>query len=116
MKKLSEKQKARIKELKERNEIVDQIIVDRIQDPIQALPLNLILEARFNAILLKGIDLEGEIAYLKTDDDTMFAEGQIAVKQRRLDRVKGQLSELESVGNMLEQYDAFGREFEIVRK
>jgi hypothetical protein len=114
MKKLSEKQKARLQELTERNETLDQIIIQRITDHSQALPLNLILEARFNELMKKGIALEGEIAYLKESDDYQFVEGQIEVKKRRLDMIKGQIAELQNVGDMLAQYHAFGREFEII--
>ncbi len=114
MKKLSEKQKARLQELTERNETLDQIILQRISDHSQSLPLNLILEARFNELMKKGIALEGEIAYLKESDDYQFVEGQIEVKKQRLDMIKGQLAELQNVGDMLRQYHAFGREFEIV--
>jgi hypothetical protein len=116
MKKLSEKQKARLQELTERNETIDKLIVEKISDHSQALPLNLILEVRFNELMKKGIQLEGEIAYLKESDDYQFVEGQIEVKKRRLDMIKGQLAELQNVGDMLAQYHAYGREFEIVVK
>jgi hypothetical protein len=112
MKKLSEKQKARLQELTERNETLDQIIFERIEDHSQPLPLNLILETRFNELMKKGIALEGEIAYLKDQEE--LDEGTLQVKKRRLDKIKGQLAELQNVGDMLAQYHGFGREFEIV--
>ncbi|MBT2654211.1 hypothetical protein J7E81_02995 [Bacillus sp. ISL-18] len=76
--------------------------------------MNLILEARFNELMKKGITLQGEIAYLQEEEDYQFVEGQIEVKKRRLDMIKGQLSELQNVGEMLSKYNAFEREFEIL--
>lgn len=113
--KLSEKQKHRLRELKERNEAIAKLVVERIDRPEQALPLNLILESRFNAVMVNGIELEGELAYLRKDTSEA-AEKQTAVTIRRLDIVRGQLNELESVGDMLRKYDEMGRVFEIVRK
>ncbi|WP_427036554.1 hypothetical protein [Cytobacillus pseudoceanisediminis] len=113
--KLTESQKRRLHELKERNKTIDNLIIEKIDDHVQPLPLNLILEARFNSVMKKAIYLEGEIAYLK-EEDGQFVEGQIEVKKRRLDIMRGQLHELQNVGEMLNKYDLLGREFEIVRR
>lgn len=113
MKILSAKQKARIKELKERNKFINEIVIKKIQDHASPLPLNLILEARFNVLMIKGIELEGEIQYLKESDE-QFVEGQIDVKKRRLDTIRGQIDELNNIGDMLRKYSSIGRTFEIL--
>jgi hypothetical protein len=112
---LTEKQKERIAELKERTEFIDKIVLKKIGDDTQRLPLNLILEARFNMLMISGIKLEGELKYLEEQDDEDL-EGVISVKKRRLDILKGQINELNNVADMLNKYDSVGREFEIIRE
>lgn len=116
MRTLSEKQKSRLKEINERQEIINKFVIEKIEDPIQPLPLNLLLEARFNRLMKAGIELEGEIKYLEENGESMFSEGKIETKRRRLDSVKGQLNELQNIGDMIREYDALGRSFEVVPK
>lgn len=114
MKKISERQKRRLQEIKERNEILDKEIIGKIHDTVQALPLNLILEARFNVISRKAIQVEAEIAFLEEDENREAVKPQLEVLKRRLDHIRGQLNELQNVGDMLAKYDHLGRRFEIV--
>ncbi|WP_033829025.1 hypothetical protein [Bacillus andreraoultii] len=111
---LSVKQKERIAELKERIDYIDEIVLEKISDHSQPLPLNLILEARFNVLMITGIKLEAELKYLEEQGDEDL-EGVISVKRRRLDMIKGQINELNNVADMLNKYDSVGREFEIIR-
>ncbi|HZW68587.1 MAG TPA: hypothetical protein VFF20_08300 [Pseudogracilibacillus sp.] len=113
MLKLDERQRKRMQELDKRSKDINEVVLERIQDYHAPLPLNLVLEARFNAVQKKGIELEAEIDHIMASEE--MDEGVLKVKTRRLDMIRGQLNELQNIGEMLKQYDMLGREFEIVR-
>lgn len=121
MKKLTKKQRERIKELKERSEIIDEIVAEKIHKEGEPLPLNLILEARFNTLTIAGIKLEGEIAYLKDkmkevteEDELKMIEKQIEIKTIRLTQIKERILETVNIGNMIKDISDLGREFSIL--
>jgi len=112
MRKLTPKQKQRIKEVRERNQYINQIIVEKIEGGVSPLPLNLMLEARFNNLVIAGILVEGEIAYLQEQEEVN--EGLLEVKQKRLFAIKSQLNELNNVADLLKKFSRRGRTFEIL--
>lgn len=108
--KLSEKQKQRLQELKERNEAINPIVFAAIDNHAQGLPLNLMLEARFNVLMKKAIENEAEIAYYQEKGGH---EGAILIKKRRYDILRGRIQEIKNIGDMLRGYGELGRQVEI---
>lgn len=105
---LSNWQKQRIKELTERNKIIVRIVEERIDDPAQFLPLNLILESRFNELAIAKIKLEADVQALRTgeiDGDTNSYER----ARIRLERIRGQLRELQHLAKVTRDFDSAGR-------
>lgn len=112
MTKYNEKQRERLQEISVREGHIDEIIHEKIDDPYAPLPLNLILESRFLAVQKRGIRLEAEISHLEEDKEAN--EYDLEYKNRRLDQIRGRLKEIQNVGEMLQNFDSTGREFEIV--
>lgn len=108
--KLSEKQKQRLQELKERNDEINPIVFAAICNHGKNLPLNLILEARFNVLMKVAIETEAEIAYYQDKDGY---EGALEIRKRRYDILRGRLEEIKNTGNMLHAYGELGRQIEI---
>lgn len=115
MRKYTDSQKERLQVISERIKKIDDIILDQIVDRTKEIPLNLVLEARFLKLQKKGIELEAGIAYLEEQNEKSSINT-IEVKKRRLDGVKGQLIELQNVGELLLNYHLFGRKFGIVEE
>lgn len=111
MRNYTKKQKNRIVELNARTEFINEIIRERIDGGV-ALPLDFILEARFSQVLVNGIKLEAELAYLIDMDD--LDEEAIRVKRRRLDVTNGMLQELKAVRELVAKLSQFGQDFEVV--
>ena len=111
MRKYTKRQKNRIVELNARTEFINDIIYDTIDGGV-ALPLDYILEARFNQVQINGIKLEAELAYLIDKDE--LDEKAIYDKRRRLDVTNGMLQELKAVREVVYKMSRFGQEFEIV--
>ena len=114
MRKLSENQKRVLRELNERNSYLEGIILERIAEPSQPLPLMLMLETRYNELMKAGIKLEGEVKYIKNNRDD-FSDEMLFIKERRLDMIKGQLNELDNVMELISNFAKVGREFTVER-
>lgn len=108
--KLSEKQEKRLQELKERNDEINPIVFAAIDNHGKNLPLNLMLEARFNVLMKLAIETEAEIAYYRDKDGH---ESALEIRKRRYDILRGRLKEIKNIGDMLRGYGELGRQIEI---
>lgn len=104
---LTEKQEQRLEQIKEREENIQNVITTAIVNRNQKLPLGLMLESRFNMLVKEGIMVEGRIASAKENDESL-----VPTLEKRLSHVKGSISEVQNIADMIAEFNAFGREFD----
>lgn len=107
----TEQQTARLEAIDAREAVLQETITTAIVNREMKLPLGFMLESRFNMLIKKGIELEARIANAKAADD-QFSEGVIPKLEARLEHVKGAISEVQNVADLIAEYNMFGREFD----
>ena len=113
MRKYTERHKVLLKEIDERNEFIVGITEERIGNPDAAIPLNYVLESRFNELKKQAIYVEAKINYITSIEE--YNEAQVEILQGRLQKIQGAMNELLTVTEMIVKFGKANREFEIVR-
>jgi hypothetical protein len=75
------------------------------------LPLGFMLESRFNSLIKAGIEYEARIEKAKAADD-QFSEGLVPKLELRLEHIKGAITEVQNIADMIAEYNMYGREFD----
>jgi hypothetical protein len=109
--KYTEQQQTRLDGIAAREAVLQETITTAIVNREMKLPLGFMLESRFNSLIKAGIEYEARIEKAKAADD-QFSEGLVPKLELRLEHIKGAITEVQNIADMIAEYNMYGREFD----
>lgn len=112
MRKYTERHKQLLKEIEERNEFIVGITEERIGNPEAVIPINYVMESRFNELKKQAVHTEAKINFMISQDD--YSESQVEGLKQRLIKIHGAMNELLAVTEVFVKFGNANRDFEVV--